>query len=351
MDMLRVPNSRRRVRVRHRHRDGSWRWFEITNRNLLNDPTHACVVTEMVDITDEMAAQEALRAREHLLRRLTDTLPVGILQIDTSRSIVYRNARLDTILGRTRATTADQEFSRVLPAYRPALEAALEAVLHEGTDQDLEVAVRRARRDVRRCTVSLRALTDEVGAVSGAIMCVSDVSESFRLREELEHQATFDALTGCYNRASILRLLDEALAHRRDGLGTAVIFLDLDHFKDLNDRLGHAAGDALLIEVAQRLRRAIRGADLVGRLGGDEFLVVLPNVRSATRAATIAERVTASLSGTPIRVLTEDLTAEASIGLAWSGEKGLDGDTLVARADEAMYACKRGRAARAVAAA
>jgi diguanylate cyclase (GGDEF)-like protein/PAS domain S-box-containing protein len=345
MDMLRVPNSRRRVRLRHRHRDGSWRWFEVTNRNLLNDPEHGCVLTEMVDISDEMAAQETLRAREHLLRRLTDTLPVGILQIDPSRRIVYSNARLGAIVGRVRAATANDIFARVQPEYRQPLERALQAVLQAGRDQDLEVALRRRLRDMRRCTVSLRALNDDAGAITGAIICVTDVTDSFRMREELERRATFDVLTRCYNRASILRLLENALATPRDGCGTAVIFLDLDRFKDLNDRLGHGAGDALLVEVAARLERAVRTADVVGRLGGDEFLIILPNVKSIARARRIAERVAAALGATPIRFGAEFITPCASIGVAWSAERGLDSDTLVARADEAMYASKRRRGA------
>ncbi|MBV8717059.1 MAG: sensor domain-containing diguanylate cyclase [Chloroflexi bacterium] len=343
MDMLRVPKSRRRVRLRHRHQDGSWRWFEITNRNLLNDPEHNCVVTEMVDITDEMAAQETLRSREHLLRRLTDTLPVGICQVDAARRIVYSNTRLGAIVGRPRAMTIDELFARLQPEYRQPLESALDAVLHAGTDQDLEVALRRRQRDVRRCTVSLRALTGDAGTITGAIVCVTDMTESFRMRAELEHRATFDVLTRCYNRASILRLLENALATPHAGCGTAVIFLDLDRFKDLNDRLGHAAGDALLVEVAARLQRAVRGADVVGRLGGDEFLIILPSVKSAARARRIAERVATTLGAVPIRLVGEQVTPCASIGVAWSADPNVNGDALVARADEAMYASKRRR--------
>jgi len=348
MDMLRIPGSRRRVRLRHRHRDGSWVWFEITNHNLLNDPAHGCILTEMLDVSEEMAAQDALREREHLLRRLTEALPLGIFQVDTERRIVYRNARLASIVGRADAATVEKQLAAVIPDDRQPLEAALDAVLIDGRDRDVEIGVRRNRRDVRRCTLNLRALTDEAGTVTGAIACVADVTENVRMREELEHRATYDVLTRCLNRASILGALDRALSHQRSAVGTGVVFVDLDHFKVLNDRLGHAAGDALLVEVAKRLMTSVRGHDVVGRLGGDEFLVVCAEVESADRALQIAERIADALAAHTVDLGDEQVMARASIGVAWSAGEQIDADFLVARADQAMYESKRQRLGRPV---
>src|SRR6266540_609347 len=167
----------------HRHRDGTWIWFEVTNHNLLDDPDRGYVLTEMVDISDEMAALEALRTNEQLLRRLTETLPVGVLQIDTQRRVVYRNERLAAIVGGD-ATSVDGQIALVLPDDRASFEQAVAAVLNDGCDGDLEVGYRHPAGGARRCNVGLRALTAEDGTVIGAILCVADVTEDVRLREE-----------------------------------------------------------------------------------------------------------------------------------------------------------------------
>ena len=117
-----------------------------------------------------------------------------------------------------------------------------------------------------------------------------------RAHRELERRATFDALTGCYNRGAILELLERELA-REDGAGIGVIYVDLDKFKPVNDTLGHAAGDELLAGVAERLRELTRREDDVGRLGGDEFLVLLPDIRSSEVAMRVAERICNSMNG------------------------------------------------------
>jgi diguanylate cyclase (GGDEF)-like protein/PAS domain S-box-containing protein len=348
MDMLRAPGSRRRVRLRHKHRDGSWVWIEVTNHNLLNHPSHGYILTEMLDVSEEMAAQEALRAREHLLRRLTEALPLGILQVDLARRILYRNARFAAIVGSQRGETVDQQFSHVLPENRSALDAALRAVL-AGADEELEIRLQRTPRDVRRLSLSLRALSDENGTATGAIVAVADVTESTRMRQELEDRATYDVLTGCHNRASILELLDRTLAEqsRRPG-GTGVVFIDLDRFKQLNDRLGHAAGDAFLVETVQRLSRGARELGVVGRLGGDEFLVVCGGVESEVEALQIGHRIKHALGRSAVSLDAEDLVPAASIGVAWTRDCGLNADALVARADEAMYVSKRQRLGRPV---
>ncbi len=340
MDMLGRPGSTRRVRLRHRHRDGTWIWFEVTNHNLLDDPDRGYVLTDMVDISDEMAALEALRTSEQLLRRLTETLPVGVLQIDTQRRVVYRNERLAAIAGGD-ATSVDGQIALVLPDDRASFEKAVAAVLNDGCDGDLEVGYRHPAGGARRCNVGLRALTAEDGTVIGAILCVADVTEDVRLREELKHRATYDPLTRCLNRASTLSVLEELLSLGRDEEGAAVVFVDLDKFKDLNDRLGHAAGDRLLTHVGERLLGAVRDGDLVGRLGGDEFLIICRQVQSADEALAIGERVTDLVRGSHLDVGGEQVVPRLSVGIAWTWVGMCTADALIARADEAMYRSKR----------
>ena len=344
MEMLAAPGPGRRVRLRHRHRDGGWVWFEITNHNLLDDPEHGCVVTGMVDISDEMAAHEALRAREQLLDRLAEAVPVGLVQIDAVRRVVYTNDRLHQIVGIERSETLQQQLSSVVETDQPALGHAIDNVLGIGSPTDIEVELRLPDRDLRRCAVSLRALSDEADRINGAIACVTDVTDSARMREELRRRATIDELTGCYNRASTMRALDEQIARNGSGATPGVIFIDLDHFKQVNDQFGHACGDKLLRIAAQRITAGVRAHDIVGRIGGDEFLVVLPDVESPRYALQLAQRLAVALQN-DMCLGGATVSNTASIGVACANESHTDAEMLVAEADSAMYQSKRQRAA------
>jgi len=186
--------------------------------------------------------------------------------------------------------------------------------------------------------MSLRALLRPSGEVSGAITRVLDVTDSARARQELERRATFDTLTQCHNRSSVLATLERELA-REDSSSTGVVYVDLDEFKPVNDTLGHAAGDELLVLVAERLRHASRDSDVVGRLGGDEFLVVLRDIPGPEMAMRAADRISEALCGAfELSCATAEL--RASIGVACSGGETITADELVKRADAAMYESK-----------
>jgi diguanylate cyclase (GGDEF)-like protein/PAS domain S-box-containing protein len=346
MDMLVSPGPGRRVRLRHRRRDESWVWFEVTNHNLLDDPDRHCVVSEMVDISDEMAAQEELRARERMLDRLAETIPVGLLELDANRGVLYTNDRLHEILGTERATSVGEQLVAVVEADLSALEDALDDVLGQGQDAEVEVEVRLpSSRVLRFCTISLRALTHEDGTISGALACVADVTDSTRMREELKKRATFDELTGCYNRASIMLALEASVAEGQPQAERAVMFVDLDHFKEVNDREGHAAGDELLRIVAKELRSVVRAEDMVGRIGGDEFLVLCPDIGGPEHAMALAERMTQALhKEVCLAAVGTAHQVSVSIGVAWSNGDGIGADALVAQADSAMYESKHQRA-------
>ena len=246
MQMLSEPGTvQPPVRLRHRRSDGSWTWFEVTNQNLLADPGRGYVLAEMVDISDEMAAHEALRAREQLLRKLAEALPIGVFEVLSDRRIVYTNDRLSSILGLPPAVTADAQLATVAREDWPTLRAALDAALDDGVDGDLEVRAQPGEGlRTRRCMVRLRALTDQGGGVTGAVVSVEDVTESAQLRAELERRATHDTLTRVMNRAAAMDALEASLARKAAGR-TAVIFLDIDCFKSVNDGLGHPASAAI----------------------------------------------------------------------------------------------------------
>ena len=346
MEMLASRGPGRRVRLRHRRRDGSWMWFEVTNHNLLDDPEHECVVSEIVDISEEMAAQEELRAREQLLDRLAEAIPMGLFQVDAERNVVYTNDRLHAIVGVERSATVQSQLRSVLAPDQAVLDDALERVLVDGLPVDIEVQLRLPDRPEQRfCSISLRALTLEDGTISGAIACVADVTDSAQMRDELKKRATFDELTGCYNRASIMLALEAELARSDAGAERAVMFVDLDRFKAVNDRYGHGAGDEMLTVLAARLRACVRGEDVVGRIGGDEFLVLCPDVGGPEQAMRLAARLTSKLSE-EVPLASATISHQISIGVAWSDGAGGDADELVARADAAMYESKNERTGR-----
>jgi diguanylate cyclase (GGDEF)-like protein/PAS domain S-box-containing protein len=357
---LAVLSTRRaqQTRLRRRRKDGTWMWVDTTLHNYLNQPDRNYVLVEIIDISAEMHAQEALEEREELLRRLTDAMPVGLLQLDTDSSVVYHNGRLLDILNGAPASGSRERASAGATVDRPAapatsagtllaglteegataFDAALGEVLAEGVDRDVEVDIRLPDGAWRRALTSVRALLRPSGEVSGAITCVLDVTDSARARQELERRATFDALTHSHNRSSILAALQQEL-EREDASTTGVVYVDLDRFKPVNDKLGHAAGDELLTLVAARLKVASRDDDVVGRLGGDEFLILLREIPDADSAMRVAHRICASLS-TPFELSCGPVELGASTGVACASAHSMTADELVKLADTAMYQSK-----------
>jgi len=345
MDQLRSPGAARRTRLRHRRGDGSWMWLEVTNHNLLGLPEDGHVLGEAIDISEEMVAAEALRAGEELLRRLTDALPVGVVQLDAAGRVVYRNDPLQEVLGVPVSRGDD-----LLAAFAAGGDAAgtlrpvLRAALDRGVDGDHEVRLAPSgRARSRRVLVAVRALhataeTATAGDVTGAVACVSDVTEAAALREELTFRATVDALTGCLTRRALLDRLDELLA---GSVPVTALFLDLDGFKRVNDRFGHATGDRLLQHVGARLLAHVGEQAHVGRVGGDEFIVVTTAPRDDAAAARTADGLLRAV-GEPLVIDGISLAARASVGVARAAP-GTDADALVAAADQLMYRDKSSR--------
>jgi diguanylate cyclase (GGDEF)-like protein len=291
--------------------------------------------------------EEELRAREQLLSRLSDALPVGLVQIDVSGHVTFTNDQLHAIVGVPPAATIEAQLAAVVVEDRSLLEAAIAAVLSDQPVDDIEIRLLLAVADAptapdahRVCMLSLRALTDGDGIVSGAVGCLSDVTYRVLLRRELEVRASVDKLTSCLNRAATLELLERTMVTPDDTCkGNAVIFIDLDRFKSVNDRFGHAAGDSVLMAMADRLRAAVRDCDQIGRMGGDEFLVVCPGVDSSALAVSIAERIATAMT-TTVDLGLGPVGLRASVGVAWTAE-ALHPDTFIAQADSAMYESKR----------
>lgn len=326
-------------RGRYQSAWGTWVWVETVNR--YGGPDDPIVSTTMTGVTAErVSVEERLYARSQLLSRLSDALPVGVFQVNMAGHVTFTNDRLHVIVGVGLRATIAEQMASIAEEDRPLFEAALATAFADRPVEDVEIRLRLPAGDEERvCLLGLRTLTDSTGVVSGAVGCLSDVTERAQLRRELEVRASVDALTSCLNRAATLELVDRTVSAPAGGCGNAVVFIDLDRFKAVNDDLGHAAGDRLLVEVADRLRGTLRDGDRVGRFGGDEFLVICPGVDSADQAREIAERIATVLTST-VDIGSRPVQLRASVGVAWTTES-LGADTLIAWADSAMYESKR----------
>lgn len=328
-------------RIRRRRKDGSWMWVDLTLHNYLNHPDREHVLVEIIDSSAEMATQEALQEQGELLRGVIDAMPDGLLQVDVDRNVIFHNARLLEILGTAPAASTSALLATVRPDSLAAFELALSRVLEEGANQDVEVDVVLPSGEDRRVLMSIRALLRQGSQISGAIATALDVTDSARAREELERRATFDHLTRCHNRPSILSSLQHDL-EGENRAETAVVFVDLDNFKAINDTLGHAMGDEALISVVERLNSTTRADDKIGRLGGDEFLLLIHGAPEPDVAMGVAQRI-CELLATPLELSCGPVELRASIGVAWSGDEPIAAEALIARADEAMYRSKEQR--------
>ncbi len=199
------------------------------------------------------------------------------------------------------------------------------------------------RKDATRfhAQLTVSALTDEDGHVVGLILIAYDITERKRTEDTIAHLAHHDALTGLPTRTLFHDRLKLSLARsRRKRNKVGILVVDLDHFKKVNDRLGHHAGDRLLVEVARRLKTTVRVTDTVARMGGDEFVMLLDDLHSVEDAEMVAQKLVAALR-LPVETEGEMVTPSASIGLCVFPDNGDDADALLKNADEAMYCAKQ----------
>jgi diguanylate cyclase (GGDEF)-like protein/PAS domain S-box-containing protein len=209
-----------------------------------------------------------------------------------------------------------------------------------------EIWNRRKNGEVYPEWLNIIAVLDEQGLVEHYVAIFSDITERKRQESLITYQAHHDALTGLPNRTLFRDRVEQALSisRRHDHQDAAVMFLDLDRFKLVNDTFGHDVGDLLLREVARRLRGAVRESDTVARLGGDEFTVLLPELAGAEGAAAVADKILEA-TREPCHIAGHELFITTSIGIALYPRDGTDVDSLMKRADEAMYRVKaQGRA-------
>lgn len=296
------------------------------------------------DITERREQENRL----HMMRKMLEGVDEGVFSIDPSGTIIWANPASGRIFGCLPETLVGIGLSKLYPsrAAKHKLKEA-EKSLAIGEAWKGEVDAISPDGKIHPQKLSLSPIFDGDGKLTHSAAVFSDITKEKEQEENIRYLASHDSLTGLPNRASFASMLDSAL-ERAEGTGKkmAILFIDLDHFKKVNDTLGHASGDKLLIEVAQRLRSTMRQGDFISRLGGDEFTILLENLRAPHDAEEAAKKVIAALSKQYDSVGTHEIRVTPSIGICMYPEDGSDAESLLRKSDQAMYAAKKdGRAA------
>jgi diguanylate cyclase (GGDEF)-like protein/PAS domain S-box-containing protein len=296
------------------------------------DPAGAIMIGR--DMRERKEAESALRESELRYRLLFEQNAAGVCVAALDGTIHDCNDTFAALLGYTRAELQGMQLGRLF--VRPLGPDELASLLNDRPALDsFEVEMR--RRDGGRVW-ALQNLTLSGGRIHGTFV---DISARKLAEETIEFHAYHDVLTNLPNRKLFLDRLSLALTRsRRSAKPLAVMFVDLDRFKSINDTLGHTAGDELLLEMSRRLRSCVRGDDTVARLGGDEFTIILAELRHPEDAANVAEKILASIEQ-PLVVAGTPIEVSASIGIALFPADGNDAESLLRNADRAMYRAKQ----------
>lgn len=326
--------------VQYRKKDGSVFWASINLTILdLREPAKG-VVCVIQDIEQRKRSERSLL----LARRAIESSSNGILICDMSlrdSPVVYVNPAFERITG----YPADEIIGRNphFLAGKNLVQVGLEEIYAAVREQRAgSVILRNYRKDGSLFwnELSISPVRDESGSVTHFVGIFNDVTERIRYQEEIEHQATHDTLTGLANRTLLADRLDQAVVYaHRSGRLVAVLLLDLDRFKLINDGLGHNTGDTLLKIVAQRFASCIRKGDTIARLGGDEFVIILTDVAQEDDVAPIARKIIETLM-LPLEIDGQEIFTTASIGISLYPKDGTDQEALLKNADTAMYRVK-----------
>lgn len=286
-------------------------------------------------------AGRALRESEERYRRMVDAAGEGVWLLDNQARTIYVNPCMAAMLGYTVAEMLDRPLFHFLDP-QSRVEAERNFKRHRlGIQEQYDLSFRRKDGADIWTIFSANVLVDEKGQFIGTLGMVTDITDRKGQERRMLRLAQYDPLTGLPNRGLLVDRLRQALAFaRRHQHQVAVFFVDLDRFKPINDALGHAAGDAVLKEVARRLESRVRQVDTVSRYGGDEFVVVLQGLADVQEAARLAQAFVERL-GQPFQVGERSCNVGASIGISVYPADGDSGEDLIRFADEAMYHAKQ----------
>jgi diguanylate cyclase (GGDEF)-like protein/PAS domain S-box-containing protein len=324
-------------------KDGNKRYVE-GSISLLKDSSGKAIGFRGVshDVTERKHAEKALRQSEEKYRNILENIQEGYFEVDLSGNFTFFNESMCRITGRLKEKLtgtnykqfSDEENSKkVFQIFNKVYKTG------EPTD-GFDWLIIRKDGTKRYVEASVSLQKDSSNKPNGFKGVIRDITERKLIEQELNHMATHDALTGLPNRLMFSQLLNHAiLSAQRNKKQLAVLFIDLDRFKIINDSLGHEAGDRMLQEIANRFRQLLRAVDIVGRLGGDEFIILIEDVNELSQVATLAHKILTTTIK-PAVIMGEECRVTASIGISVYPTDGQDEQSLMKNADIAMYFAK-----------
>ncbi len=324
--------------VCHEHVGGLRSW---TTDEQLFAMSVAQQVSLAIEAERRADAEQALRDSEARFRTIVDAAPMPVLVTSFPEGVcLYANQAASRLVGVPMERIVGAEVPDI-HADRDDRSALLDEIGEAGEVTGRELRLRRPDGSTFWALASLRRL--ELGDRAAVVMGFWDMTRQKELEDRLRHMALHDSLTGLPNRAYFFDVLRRELARaeRDSRVQLAILYIDLDGFKEINDTAGHDVGDALLIETAGRLRRSLRATDTAARIGGDEFTVLLVGLQDGPEPIEIAARIGAALAE-PFRAGDRVLRPRASVGIAFAGAGLREADELLRRADEDMYRAKSG---------
>ncbi|MBS4098497.1 MAG: diguanylate cyclase, partial [Sulfuricella sp.] len=305
------------------------------------------LIGQIEDITDSKIAKQALKESEEKFRLISTSAKDAIIIIGSTEEITYWNPAAECIFGYKADEVLGKNMHKLItpPRHRDDSHRGFAHFITSGEGpvigKTLEMTA--LRKDGEEFPIELSISAFKIKEQWQALGIIRDISERKQSEEQIRQLAYYDTLTNLPNRRLMLDRLNQSVSQaKRYQRSMAVVFLDLDHFKQINDTLGHDVGDELLMVAANRLKACVRSGDIVSRQGGDEFVIVLAEIAHPQDAAVVAEKIVDTL-GLPIAIKGHELKITTSIGISVYPINGTD-DTqeLMKKADMAMYAAKEG---------
>ena len=336
------------LEYRERKRDGSYVWILSRGKPVEWDAKGNPIRTigTDTDVTRIKVMERELAAEKERLRVTLESMADGMISTDLAGRVVFMNPAAEQLTGLRAADAVGRDASAVFSLRRESdssdlpcpVCACLDSAIQVRFDDDCVLCAHDgSHRDIR-CTAS--PVIGEGGQLSGAVLVFQDVTQSRALQRQLAHSATHDDLTGLPNRAAFERALSGAIASARHGQhGHCLVYLDLDRFKPVNDTAGHAAGDALLRQVAQTIKGVCRSHDMAARIGGDEFAIILENC-AVSNGLQVAQKIIRAIGALVFSWAGREYTIGASAGVTAISAQPASPLGFAGEADAACYAAK-----------
>lgn len=299
------------------------------------------IMTACRDITKRKRTSAALRESEYKMRTLVESMTEGLLQIDNEDRIQFVNKCLCEMVGYSEDELIGMNWSQLLLEEDRNLITQINEHRRQGISDSYEIRLRKKSGEILWMIVGGSPIVNAEGVITGSMGTFTDITERKRMEEQLLHDAFHDGLTGLANRTLFMDHLSLTIerSRRKNDTTFAVLFLDLDRFKLINDSLGHTEGDKLLKQIAVRLKSFLRPGDLVARLGGDEFTVLLSELADESDALRTAERIQEDLK-VSFDLSGRNFFISASIGIALASSGHNNAEDMLRDADTAMYRAK-----------